>query len=330
MPSPTFYPGNLQWLGIAKETTPGTAMSAPTIWIPVDSPKHSPKVTTLTDTALRGTMAMQHQQVQGMQYEELGYKTYFYADSVYAHFIAMLGVADTITGTAPTVTHKTSLYNGASGDNAQPPSYTGFLYEQGGKVAQIAGMRIADLKVDFKANDWPTLDVLWNGMPATYITAPTNTPTTLAPLPPFTQSVTIGGTANSKYSDVSIDLKRDTKPIPVMNGTHAPLGIYAGALTVTGSMTGVFQGTTDNDLTALLANTQPSLSVSLFADGDTTHPFTLQMSKVAYDTADPQGSNNSWMTIQANIKALGNATDALDTKESPAQAILVNSTTTPF
>lgn len=330
MPSPTFYPGNLQWLGIAKETTYNTAPAAPTIWVPVDSPKHSPKVTPLTDTALRGTMAMQHQQIQGMAYEELGYKTYFYADSVYVHFIAMLGFADTVTGTAPTVTHKTSLYNGASGDNAQPPSFTAWLYEQGGKCAQITGMRMADLKPDFKANDWPTLDVLWNGMPATYVTAPANTPTTLAPLPPFTTTVTIGGSANSKYSDCSIDLKRDTKPIPALTGTQAPLGIYAGALTVTGSLTGVFQGTGDNDLAALLANTQPALSVSLFAAGDSTHPFTLQMSKVAYDTADPQGSNNSWMTIQSNIKAIGNATDALDSKESPCQAILVNSTTTPF
>lgn len=331
MTSPTFYPGNLQWLGIAKETTPGTAMSAPTIWIPVDSPKHSPKVTPLVDTALRGTMAMQHQQVQGMQYEELGYKTYLYADSVYAHLIAMLGGTDTITGTAPTVTHKTSLYNGATGDNAQPPSYTGFLYEQGGKVAQIAGMKLADLKFDFKANDWPTIDVMWNGMPATYIAAPANTPTALQPLPPFTTAVTIGGTLNSKYSDVSIDIKRDTKPIPVMNGSKSPLGIYAGGMTVTGSLTGVFQGSPgDNDLAALLANTQPALSVAINPDGDATHPFTLQMSKVAYDTADPQGSNNSWMTIQSNIKALGNATDALDSKESPVQAILVNSTATPF
>jgi len=331
MTSPTYYPGNLQWLGIAKETTPGTAMAAPTFWIPVDTPKHSTKITTLTDTAIRGTMVMQHQQTQGMQYEELGYKTHFYADSVFAHFMAMLGVADTISGIAPTVTHKTSAYNGTSSDNGQPPSYTGFLYEQGGKVAQIAGMKMADLKCDFKANDWPSIDVMWNGMPATYITAPANTPTTLAPLPPFTQTVSIAGVGNSKYSDVSIDLKRDTKPIPVMNGTQAPLGIYAGALTATGSLTGVFQGSpTDNDLAALLANTQAALSVSLFAAADPTHPFTLQMSKVAYDTADPQGSNNSWMTIQSNIKALGNATDALDTRESPVQAILVNSTVTAF
>lgn len=330
MTSPTFYPGNLQWLGLAKETTPGTPVAAPTIWVPVDTPKHSPKVTPLTDTAIRGTMAMQHQQVQGMEYEELGYKSYIYNDSVYAHLIAMLGVADTITGTAPTVTHKTSLYNGNGTDNAQPPTYTGFLYEQGGKVAQIAGMSIVDLKFDFKANDWSTFDVMWNGMPVTYITAPTNTPTALAPLPPTTLSITIGGTANSKYSDITVDMKRDSKPIPVMNGSKAPLGIFAGPLTVTGTLNGVFQGTTDNDLSALLANTQPTLSVSLYQSGDATHPFTLQMSKVAYDSADPQGSNNSWMTIQSNIKALGNATDALDSKESPIQAQLVNSTTTPF
>lgn len=330
MTNPTFYPGNLQWLGIAKETVPGTPMSAPTYWIPVDSPKHSPKVTQLVDTALRGTMAMQHQTVPGMQYEEIQYKTYLYPDSLYAHLIAMLGKPDTVTGSSDPYTHKTSLYNGSGTDNAQPPTYTVFLYEQGGKCAQIAGSALADLKFEYKANDWATIDCTWDGMPAVYIAAPTNTPTASAPEPPSGVSMTIGGVALTDMSDITIEMKRDTKPIPVLNGSKNPLGIYSGGLTVSGSLTAVFQGTTDVNLTNLLTNTQPAITVQTLAQGDTTHPFTLQMSKVAYQTADPQPSNNSWMTIQSNYNAMGNATDALDGKESPIQAIFVNSSATPF
>lgn len=37
----SFYPGNLQWLGLAKEVTYGTAIAAPTIWVPVEGPNTS-------------------------------------------------------------------------------------------------------------------------------------------------------------------------------------------------------------------------------------------------------------------------------------------------
>jgi hypothetical protein len=326
----TFYPGNLQWFGIAKETTPGTPMASPSIWIPVDSPKRSPKVTQLVDTALRGTMAMQHQTVPGMAYEEVQYKTYLYPDSLYAHLIAMLGHTDTVSGSSDPYTHKTALYNGSGTDNAQPPSYTLFLYEMNGKVAQIAGARMGDLKYEYKANDWATIDVTWDGMPALFITAPTNTPTALAPEPPTGVTITVGGVNLSDLSDIVVEMKRDTKPIPVLNGTNKPMGIYAGALTVSGSLTAIYQGTADTNLTNLMANNQPAITVATLAAGDTTHPFTLQMSKVAYQTADPQPSNNSWMTIQSNYNAMGNATDAVDGIESPIQAIFLNSTITSF
>lgn len=326
----TFYPGNLQWFGLAKETTPGTPVAAPTIWVPVDTPKHSPKVTTLTDTALRGTMANQHQQVTGMQYEEMGYKTFMYPSVAYAHLLAMMGKPDAVSGTIDPFTHKTSLYNGNGTDNGQPPTYTLFLYEQGGKVAQIAGASMVDLKFTFKANDWTSLDVLWNGMPAAYITAPTNTPLASPPAPPTGVSISLGGVALSTISDVTIDIKRDTKPIPALTGSAAPFAIYGGAMTVTGSLTAIYQGSTDVNLVDLIANTQPVLTVASLPVGDTTHPLTLQMSKIAYDTADPQGSNSSYQTVQSNFKAIANATDALDSKASPLQAIYLNTAITPL
>lgn len=326
----TFYPGNLQWLGLAKETTPGTPVTTPTMWIPVDSPKHSPKQMQLVDTALRGNMATQHQTIPGMAYEELGYKTYFFNDSIYQHLMAMLGNPDTITGSADPYTHKTSLYNGASGNNAQPPTYTGFLYEMDGKVARIPGMSMSSLKLSYKANEFPTLDVVWNGLVATYVTAPTNTPSTLAPMPPSTVSVTIGGVLTGANSDISLDLKRDTKPIFVLNGTNVPLGIFAGPLTVSGSLTAVFQGPTDSHLVNLLTNAQPALSIAIYRQGDATHPLTIQCSKIGYTSSDPQPSSNSWMTIQSNFGALSNTTDALDGKSSPIQAIFLSAQSTAY
>lgn len=327
----TWLPGNGQWLGLAKETTYGTPAAAPTMWIPVDSPHWEAKVTPLKDVGLRGSMASQFGQAQGMREDSLTYNSNIYSDSTFPHLMALLGGPDTVTGTAPTVTHKTSLLNLIDAThNAAPPSYTGYLFQDDGKVAQIPGMILGELKINIKANELPNLNATWLGLPATFVTAPTNTPSTLQPMPPFTASVTIGGSASTKYTDLSIDIKRNVQSIAVLNGTPGALGVYGGELTVSGSLNSIYQGTADYDLAALLANTQPALVVSLYTQGDATHPLTLQMSKVAYDTAAPQGTNSGWMTMAATFEALANATDALDSKYSPIQAQLINTSVTPF
>lgn len=325
MTTPTYTPGNQQWLGLGKEITPGTPVATPTMFIPVINPAYKPVVTPLVDQALRGGMATDYGQAQGMRHDELTYQTLIYADSVFPHLMAILGNTDTITGTAPTVTHKTSLKN-----SGQSPTYTGFLYIGGGQVEQIPGMVLGDLKFTFKADTLPTIDATWMGLPSTVIAAPVNTPSALPPMPPFTANIVIGGVSGGNHSDCTIDIKRNPVPIAVLNGTQSPMSISGGPLTVTGTFLGVFQGATDTDLTNLLGNVQPTLAVSINAQGDPTHPLTLQLSNIAYDSADPAGSNNSFMTIASAFKAIANATDALDGFTSPMQAIFVNTTVTPF
>jgi hypothetical protein len=327
----TARPGAQQWLGLAKETTYGTPVAAPTMWIPVDSPKWEPKVTALVDQALRGNMGTDYGQAQGMRYDELSYKTMVYGDTIFPHLLAILGGTDTITGAGDPYTHKVSLNNSASSTlNGQPPSFTGFLYQLDGKVVQIPGMILGSLKLAFKADTLPTVDAAWTGLPGAFITAPTNTPGTLPPFPPFTTSITVGGVAATQYSDCSVDITRSVSPVAVLNGTQTPLSIFAGPLSVTGSLQAIYQGTTDQDLTNLLANTQPSLVVSIYQQADATHPLTLQMTKIAYDSASPAGSNTSFATISSNYKALMNATDATDGKQSPIQAKLLTTSSTPF
>jgi hypothetical protein len=331
MTAVTPLPGTLQWLGLAKEVTPGTAVAAPTMWIPVDSPKLSPKVTVLSDNNLRGVMATDFGSTQGMSYTELGYKTSIYADTIFPHLMAMLGGADVMTGAADPYTHKTSLLNTSDATHsAQPPTYTGFLYQGDGKVAQVAGMTASDLKFGFKANERNTVDVSWVGMPVQFIAAPANTPSTVAEMPPFTAAISIGGTAFPSSTGISIDIKRDVKPIAVLNGSQNPLTIYAGPVSVSGSIDAVYKGSADSLLTGLLTNGQPAVTVSVNGQNDATHPLTLQMSKVRYDSADPAGSTTDWMTIAAAFTALANPTDALDGKLSPIQATLANAQSTAY
>lgn len=329
MPTPNFYPSNLQWLGLAKETTYGTPVAAPTIWIPVDSPKWTPKLNMITDQAMRGLMGEAYQQVAGMRYDELTYKTFAYLNNTYPHLLAILGNPDTISGAADPYTHKTSLYNGSGTNGAQPPSYTGFYIDAAGKCWQIAGMMLAELKLDTKVDELDSVEVTWNGLPAVAIAIPTNTPDTALPWPAWNSVISVGGSAVSAYSEVSIDFKRNVKPLNTINDSQSPLAIFSGALAVTGSLTAVYQGSTDTNLVDYLTNVQPIVSVKWSPAGDAVHNLTITMSKVAFDSAEPVGSGD-WMEVQGNFKALMNPTDALDTKQSPAQAVLLSAQSTAF
>lgn len=427
-------PGSQQWFGLAKETTYGVPAAAPTMWIPVDSPKWEPKITPLVDNALRGYMGTDYGQTQGMRHDELSYKTMIFADTIFPHLVAMLGGTDTVTpltastltlgatsstggtltagakywkvtataaggegigsnevtatltgstssqplswtavtgatgyniyrgtaagaenilvakvasvtsytdtgaslgaGSPPAVAgnvHAISLNNASDATHAgQPGSYTGFLYQMDGNVIQTPGMICSDLKFTFKADTQVTVDASWMALPGTSLTAPVNTPSTLPPFPPSSAGISIAGVATDRYSDFSLDLKRTVSPVGTLNGTNAPSAIFAGPLTVSGSLNAIYQGLSDADLVNLTTNVQPSLTLSCNQQADSAHPLVLQCSKIAYDSAAPAGSNTSFATIASNFKALMNATDALDGKLSPIQAKIVTTSATPY
>lgn len=325
----TFYPGSLQWLGLAKETVSGTAEAAPTMWIPVKSPKWAPTVTPLTDDGMRGMMGTDYAFEQGMRHDTLTYDCYLYPSLVFPHMIAILGGADTLTGSSDPYTHATSLYNGSGTDNAQPPSYTGFL-AMGDKTVQIPGMRGVEMKIDIKADALPTLSASWDGLAGSFIANPTNTPTTDKPMPSWTATTTVGGSQLDTASDVSLDYKRDTKPVIVLSGVQSPIAISSGGLTATGSITAVWQGTTGTYIADMLANTQPSLTVALYGDGDSTHPLTFQHSVVAFSKSEPSGGSSGWMELATDFTAIMNATDSTSTTESPVKCTLQSAQSTAF
>jgi hypothetical protein len=327
-----FYPSNLQWVGIAKETTYGTAVSTPTVWIPVDAPKYKANITPLKDKNLRGSMASTYQQQAGMRHDELGYKTYFYLDSIYPHFLAMMGNPDTVTGAGDPYSHVTSLYNGSGTNAAQPPSYTLFWADGAGKVQQMPGSIIAEIKVTLGADALSSLDVKWVTLPANTITPPTNTPSTVKPMPSWNTTISIGGVASTTYSSIDLNFKRATEVIPTITGTQAPYAIFGGPVDVTGSFTGVFQNATaDVDWTNYLVNTQPAMVVKSTPPGETSpaHFIQMAMSQVAYDAVEVSGTNK-WQEVKTTLQAIANSTDALSGSFSPAKITMQSSVSTAY
>lgn len=237
--------------------------------------------------------------------------------------------AVTVTNTAQPYTQSEAILNGL-GTTAQPPSYTGWLYLEGGQCVRVPGMMLSDLKLTMKPNEKPTIDASWQGLPGTFVSAPTYTPTALKPFNTNNLTISVGGVATTAASDIEIDFKRDTKMALGFTGTQSPVSIFMGSLTVTGTVQAIYQGVTDQFLTDLLANTQPSISASIYADGDSTHPFTVQLSKVALNSATVTGSMTSYVTINAPFNALANTTDAIDGALSPAQVKLASAASTVY
>lgn len=316
-----FTPGNLQWIGAAVEATPGTAAAAPTVWIPAASPKLAPHIASMGDQALRGSMAKDFGNLLGGHYDELTYSTYLYADSAFLHFLAILGTADTVSGAADPWTHKTSLKNSGNG---QPATHTLFYADGTGQCFTLAGCQASQLKVTNKVDGLVQLDADWIGLPAVVGAAPANTPTAAPPAPGWNSTITIGGTALTKYSEVGITYKRATEAVMTVNGSQSPSAIYCGELDVAFDLTGVYQGSqTDNDWTNFLANTQPALVLKMAAAGDATHALTLQHSKVAYQDVSFEGTNK-YLEIKSKAIGIANATDALGGGYSPALATLTS------
>ena len=320
----TYAPGSGQWVGIATETTYGTAASVPTLWVPVDTPVFTPGQTMLIDTAMRGSMATDFNVVAGMRGDRVTFKTNVYLDSCFAFLRGLLGVTDVPTGVGP-YTHKTSLL--ASTTNNGAPAGTTVFFNAADKTWQLPGAIISDVKVTIKPDQLATIDVTYEGLIAVPITAPANTPTTVKPMPSWNCVITIGGTAYQKYSEITLDFKRDTKVIPTITGSQSYFAVYAGAVTVTGAFAAVYEGSTDNDLVGYLTNVQPAFSAKISPAGDSVNSLTFQHSQLAYDTA-AFAATNQWFEIKSGIRALANATDAIGGGLSPAQVILVSPTST--
>lgn len=320
-----FIPANNQWVGVAREVTYGTPVAAPTLYVPADTPQYHEIIPPLKDQALRGMMGTTYQQIGGLKHDEFGFKTFGYLDSVFFFLRGALGLPDVLTGSAAPYTHKTSVQN--AGGNGQPVSSTVFWNDGAGKAWQMPGAQVAEVKITVKSDGLYALDVKYVGLPSTVITSPTNSPTTALPMPSWNSTLTLGGTGETVYSEMDIDIKRGTEMIPTITGTQIPFAIFAGPVSVTGSLTSVYQGSTDVHLTDYLANTHPALSVKTAPVGDAVNSITTQLSAVAFDDVQVSGTNK-WLELKGTWEALMNTTDALDGMQSMMQAILVSSAST--
>ncbi len=328
MANPTIFPSNIQWVGLAKETTYGTAVAAPTVWVPVVGPKWMPNQTNIIDDALRGNMVVEQGMVAGIRYDEVTYSCYGALSNLFQHMAAILGYPDAVAGTAAPYTHATAVQNAGDG---QPVSYTVFLYN-GAETWQMPGSKIPTLDIEWKPEALVKLAVTWRGLVSTKMVAnPTNTPDTTAPMPSWNTTVSTGS-ADSTRTGLKLSLKRnDANAIFTHSGSQAPYEVFLGALSMDGELTGVYQGYAGSptDLSNYLTNVQPALSIQTNPVGDAIHYGKWTMSKAGYSGVEVSGQSG-YMQVSSKLKPLANSTDGLGATVSNVKYTQVDTVSTSY
>jgi hypothetical protein len=326
------------YLGLALETSKGTAASGTFTYIPVSAPQVTPVLAWLRDEALRGSPVALYDQIPGVRHDEVDFKTYMYADSFPLLLISVLG-PDVVTGST-IYTHTVALQNSAS-TGSQPASVTINSFD-GGNAFQISGAQAQSLDVTFGADKAVEATIKYLGQPWTTPT-PSNAPGTEALIPGWNTAITIGSTnqgggtsptANwTNIMDGNIKIDRKTAPI-FTAGTQGPHTTFAGPCDVSGAFTVVVEasdpfsiGGSAYALYRSGSNIPMTLTFTDPADitSGTNHSVKYQMSDVQFHDVK-RSVGKDYVELTVTFDAQANTTDAANGGYSPLKAIVKNAT----
>lgn len=296
------------FLGIAPETTWGTAVAATDYW-PIMKPKFSVVYEPIEDIGFRSNASELQAWYQGVGSTLIDVPDMLFYPNATGHLLmGMLGVDTNVT-----VTHTLTLLN-----TALPKSYT--LQKFWGGVAtvdQVAGVYWSDLTFKFVNPGKLTVSAKGRGKIQTQATKPTFSADTNSVFLPWQATFSLGG-ANTKIIDCTINLTRPVEWIWGFNNAQDGTGGNVGPLRVKGTITAA-----STDLTELnfyLNNTQPTVSI-VFTSG--SNSLTFQMTKVAVVSPSELDHGNPYARTVLTFDAVANATDA-GTGNAPFKCILVN------
>jgi len=300
-------PSVKSYLGVALETTKGTAVAA-TNFVPITLNTFKPVdvIAPLYDMGIRGSMVENYNYVQGRRNTTVDFGGPVFADTIGFWIAGVLGDVTTTGSTAP-YTHAIALKNavGGSGD-AQPKALTiTDFYAEG--TRQYAGCQVTDLGFTFNADGMLEYTTKLMGYPSATSSAPTPSFSTVLPTQVWTGTVTIGGSTVGTVRTGTLDLSRKSEAIFGVGNTQAPYTVFVGALTTKGKITFVMDSETQ--LTNYINNVQPALTFN-FSTGSGSSATQVQftVSKGAYVTGAIE-RNADYVEVTVDIEGLGNTTD---------------------
>lgn len=336
MPTPTTYPSAKQVLGLAVETTQGTAVTTLAATCPVKSFEPEDKFVMLTDDSLRGSMVDTYGEIQGPKNTEFSINGPVFTDWLPYFLVNILGDRTT-TGAGP-YTHAVSLLNSGT---AQPTSLT---LIDGGQLAatslarSYSGCCLSELTI--KGNpestllEWSAKGMGWAS--ADYPAAPPSfSPGTEAPMAAWRTGIGVGGTfggvPNATIRNWEITITRELKVEWTSQNSQNPYIIQRGRLGVTGS----FYASVPSDETMLdywLNNTQPQLQ--FLTDngqvGTANRRLTIDILLGAFNPTKINRTEEA-VGYDVSFKGVGNTTNAgASAGYSPIKVTTINNTASGY
>jgi hypothetical protein len=308
------------YLGIGKETTPGTSVAA-THYLPVKDLSPKDDITYLVDQGMRGAMVEDYDTIAGPAISTYDFGGDVFADTIGFPLTGVLGDLTTTGASAP-FTHAMSTLNTTDG---QPPSYTISDYYAGAAAStrRFAGMKFSEVGFKFSADGLLTYSAKALGFASATSANPTPSFSTVTPMATWIGAVTIGGGAVTYVTDGECTIKRKVEAIHTADGTQSPYKIFSGPVTVDGKLTVVMED--DTELIRYLTNTKPALVLNFSQGaGAALTQILLTMTKAAY-TAAEVGRGKDYVELAITYTGLANATDVgASAGYSPIKATIQN------
>lgn len=315
------HSSNLSFLGIAKEVTPGTPVTA-TAFIPVSAPTGKDELTLLDDKGLRGAMVDTFGQVAGVKSGTLDYSGDVFPDTVGWALAGVLGDVATTGASAP-YTHAMAVQNGSDG---QPTSYT--LVDYYATAARAyPGSKFSEFGLKFSADGMLTYTAKAVTFGSQTVTKPTASFSTVQPLAAWTGLVTLGGSSFTTVTDGELTIKRPVTVVNTVNNTQSPAQLWSGPVSVDGKLTVVMES--DAQLTNYLSATDQALVLN-FSGGAGAAAYQVQftMTKCKYQAAEI-GRGKDYVELALTFTAHANSTDiGASAGFSPVKATLQNAIAT--
>ena len=312
------------YIGIAKETTEGTAVT-PTAFIPVSVSKLKPVDIIdplLVENIAQGSLVKDYGYVPGRTRSTFDFGGPVFADTIVWPLAAIMGSVATTGASAP-YTHTISLKNASAvAADAQPTSVT-LTDFYAANVRAYPGISIHDFTLTFNSQGLLDYDAKGTGWVSATASTPTPSFTSITATPTWQGTVTIGGSTISNAVEGSITLTRPITPIYGIANTQNPYNIFQGALEAKGQVRFVMEA--DTELTRFLTNTQPAIVLN-WANGSGATATQLQftLTKGAY-TAAVIDRSKDYVEIVVDLTGIGNTTDAGSTGGySPVKIVAQN------
>ena len=295
------------YLGIAKETTKGTAVS-PTDFIPVAASKLKPAdvIGELYNEGLYGSLIKNFGYIQGRSYSTFEFGGPVFADTFGYSLGGILGDVTT-TGVSAPYTHTFAIKNAtATGADAQPTAFTLTDY-YAANVRAYAGCQVHDVSLKFTADGLLDYDAKCTGYLSTTASTPTPSFSTLLPTPTWIATVSVGGVTVSNSVEGNIDMARPVTPIFGIANTRNPYQVFLGALETKGQIRFVMEN--DTQLTNFLNNSQPAIVINWSqGSGATATQIQATITKGAY-IASVIDRSKDFVEVMCDLNAQGNTTD---------------------